>query len=135
MKTFAVLLLTTLSLLAAPPSVPVTLSFTWTPSQAEMAGLSTNDYATNIVFVILSTVNVTQPTNQWPQVAVLPAPQFLNQGPVGTLWTNQMPFDGASRFFALIVSNTTSTTTSFFSNLAPWFQSSLPGVLKSIRSP
>lgn len=135
MKTAIALLLTSLSLLAAPPSVPVTFGWVWAPSQAEMAGLTTNAYSTNIAFVIVSTTDVSQPTNTWPVMAVWPATQFTNQGPVGSLWTNQIPFDGSSRFFALIVSNTTSGTVSPFSNLAPWFQSSVAGVIKSIRSP
>lgn len=128
---YLVLLLSCLSVHAAQ----ITLGFTWKPSVQETAGLTMNDYSTNIVFVFLSTTDVTQPTNTWPAFATIAATSFTNQNPIGLLWTNQFVADGSSRFYAIVVSNVTSGGTSPFSNLAPWFQPSVPGIIKSIHSP
>lgn len=122
-----------ISLQAAPPAVSITLSFKWYPGQGELAGLSTNDYLTNIVFNLVSTPDVTMPTNQWPVFATWTATQFTNQGPAGSVWTNTITMADQSRFFAIVVSNIAVGAVSPFSNLAPWFQPPIPGVLLPLR--
>lgn len=77
----------------------VSLGFTWVPLVSDMAGLSTNEYLTNITFRVYSTTNVALPLANWTQLAEWPAVNFLSQGPCGALWISQVTVDGASRFY------------------------------------
>ena len=106
----------------------VTLAFSWLPDNTQMAGLSTNDYCTNIFVVFYSTKNVNQPTNQWPVVSFTPMINLLSQGAPGTIWTNQLTMDGNSRFYSLTMTNGNGGA-SPFSNVAPGLISPLAGVL------
>lgn len=111
---------------AAPPPNTVTASFKWLPDNSQMAGLSTNDYCTNIVVTFLSTVNVNIPTNNWPTVLFTPITAFLSQGPPGTTWTQQLSMDGNARFYAIVMTNNNGGS-SPFSNLAPGLTAPLAG--------
>lgn len=102
MKTLLALLLSVTSLIAAPPVTftnTCTLQFTMLVDPSGLMGLTASDYATNFNYVVVSSPNVTTPTNQWTVVAVVPVKPLLSQGPPGTWWTNQIPIDGANRFF------------------------------------
>ena len=113
---------------AAPQPNKVTLCFTWLPDNTQMAGLSTNDYCTNITVVFYSTVNVNIPTNNWPIIGSVPVTNLLSQGPVGTVWTNQSVSDGNSRFYAFTLTNNNGGAAPF-SNLAPGLVSPTSGAL------
>ena len=104
--------------IAAPGPNSVTIYFKWLPDNTQMAGLSTNDYCTNISALVLSTPNVAVPTNLWPVVATLPVSPLLSQGPPGTTWSTVLQMDGQSRFYAVVMTNQNGGT-SPFSNLAP----------------
>jgi hypothetical protein len=114
--------------LAAPLPNTVTVNFKWVPDNTQMAGLSTNDYCTNITALVLSTVNVNQPTNQWPVVAILSVASLLSQGPPGTIWTNQLQMDGNARFYAIVMTNGNGGS-SPFSNLAPGLTAPTAGTI------
>lgn len=51
----------------------VKLTISWTPSAAEMGGLSQADYSTNFTFGIYSTPNITTPVANWTVVTNVPA--------------------------------------------------------------
>jgi len=126
--TVSVLSLGILIALAAPPATTVTIPMKWMPDPANMAGLSTNDYCTNIVALILSTTNVNQPTNQWPVVASVPVPNLLLQGQPGTIWNYTLQMDGQSRFYAIVMTNGNGGS-SPFSNLAPGLTAPTAGTI------
>ncbi len=113
---------------AAPQPNNVTLYFSWLPDNSQMAGLSTNDYCTNITVVFYSTVNVNIPTNNWPIIGSVPVTSLLAQGPVGTVWTNRSQSDGNSRFYGFVMTNNNGGC-SPFSNLAPGLVSPTSGTL------
>ena len=118
-----------LTILAVNPPTQVTLQWTWLPDNTQMAGLSTNDYCTNITVLVLSTPNVTTPTNQWPVVASIPVTNLLSQGAPGSLWTLQITMDGLSRFYAIVNTNGNGGA-SPFSNLAPGLTAPAPGKIQ-----
>lgn len=118
--------------MAVLPDSTVFFSFKWLPDQTQMAGLSTNEYSTNITVTIVSTVNVATPTNQWPVVAAFPMSVFMTQGPPGTIWTNQLAMDGLSRFYAIVMTNGNGGS-SPFSNLAPGLTAPVAGVLLPLK--
>jgi len=93
-------------------------SFSFVPNTNYMAGLSTNDYTTNLVVNILSTVNVNTPSNQWNIVVSTPMQQYLSQGPVGSTWTNLIVTDAKARFYTIQITNYNGVF-SPFSVLAP----------------
>ena len=128
MKTFLAALFLPVALQAAS----LTFSIKYVPSTQEMAGLSTNAYATNLVFILVSTTDVTQPTNQWPITATWTATSMTNQGPLGSVWTNNASSDSQSRFFALMATNTTSGTVGPFSDAKPFFQAPGQGLILSV---
>jgi len=114
---------------AVNPPTQVILKWTWLPDNTQMAGLSTNDYCTNITVLVLSTPNVATPTNQWPVVASIPVTSLLPQGPPGSLWSFQLTMDGLSRFYALVNTNGNGGA-SPFSNLAPGLTPPTAGVIQ-----
>jgi hypothetical protein len=79
-----------------------------------MGGLSTNDYCTNLVLVIVSVKNITVPTNLWPVVQVTPVTQLLPQGPPPTWWTNTLAIDNSTRFYSGYVTNYNNEAGPFF---------------------
>lgn len=113
---------------AVLPTTTVLLSFKWLPDNTQMAGLSTNDYCTNITATFRSTTDVSLPTNLWPVVSFVPLTNFFNQGPLGSTWTNQIVIDGASRFWGVVMTNGNGGA-SPFSNLAPGLSAPAAGVL------
>lgn len=113
---------------AAPPPNNVTLFFSWLPDNTQMAGLSTNDYATNITVVFYSTKNVNIPTNNWPIIGSVSVNSLLSQGPVGSTWMWQMVSDGNSRFYGIVMTNNNGGA-SPFSNLAPGLVAPTTGTL------
>jgi hypothetical protein len=117
---------------AAPPPTQAVATFSFFPDTNDMAGLSTNDYITNITVVFFSTKNVNQPTNQWPVIASTPLTPLLLQGPVGTLWTYEFPMDGKSAFYALVMTNLNGGA-SPFSNLAPGLTGPNSGILFPLK--
>lgn len=68
-------------------------------------GLSTNDFSTNYAAVFKTAPDVTTPDAQWNTFQQTPVTFFLQQGPVGTIWTNQIGTDGATRFFKVAYTN------------------------------
>ena len=117
MKKIIAAIIAIAAIAASGPS-NVTIYFKWLPDNTQMAGLSTNDYCTNISALVLSTPNVAVPTNLWPVVATLPVSPLLSQGPPGTTWSTVLQMDGQSRFYAVVMTNQNGGT-SPFSNLAP----------------
>ncbi len=113
---------------AAPPPTTATVSFKWLPDTNDMAGLSTNDYCTNITVVFYQTKNINQPTNQWPVVDSVPVPILLSQGMPGAVWSHQFPVDGKAAFYAIVMTNGNGGS-SPFSNLAPGLTGPNAGVI------
>lgn len=94
------LLLLPFTLLAASPvTAPKQVTFKWSLNPADLGGLSTNDYYTNIVFQLYSVTNCAIPTNQWPIVAAWSASSFPS--PDGVNWTNAVTIDGNTRFYLI----------------------------------
>ncbi len=125
-------LIVALRIWAAAPPTQAVATFQWMPDPNDMAGLSTNDYCTNITTVIYSTQNVAIPTNLWPAIASVKVSTLLSQGPPGTLWTYQFPIDGKSRFYGFVMTNGNGGT-SPFSNLAPGLTGPNAGTLQPLK--
>lgn len=68
---FLLPLLPILAFGSGPTNGPIKIQIEWYPDPAQMAGLSTNDYMTNIdSFVLYSTTNIAAPV--WSPVTNLP---------------------------------------------------------------
>ena len=117
-------------LAALPSGNTVTINVKWLPDNTEMAGLSTNDYKTNISAVIYSTPNINQPTNQWPVIASSLLVSLVESPP--GIYTYSFPMDGKSRFYAVVMTNGNGGT-SPFSNLAPGLTGPNAGVLLPLK--
>lgn len=101
MKKLLLFPLLCLSLCAAPISTNVTFYFHW-PGPSDFAGMTTNDYMTNIMFYIYSTTNTANPVTTWPLYSTWQGTMFLVQGPIGSQWTNTIPVDfTGARFFSM----------------------------------
>ncbi len=114
---------------AAPPTMAVA-TFKWLPDTNDMAGLSTNDYKTNITAVIYSTPNINQPTNQWPVIASAMLLSLVESPP--GIYTFAFPIDGKSRFYAVVMTNGNGGS-SPFSNLAPGLTGPNAGTLLPLK--
>ena len=99
----SVVALALIAIHAASPPTQAVAKFNWLPDTNDMAGLSTNDYKTNISAVIYSTPNINQPTNQWPVIASSLLVSLV-ESPAGT-YTYAFPMDGKSRFYAVVMTN------------------------------
>lgn len=111
---FLFLLIPFLSFAAGPTSPatngPIKIVINWMPDPAYMAGLSTNDFMTNIAsFVIYSTTNISFPV--WTP--------YTNVPPAIGWSTNLVNNPGVSTFFAATV-KTTKGNESFFSPNDIW---------------
>ena len=115
---------------AAPPPTQAVAKFNWLPDTNDMAGLSTNDYKTNITAVIYSTPNINQPTNQWPVIASSLLVSLVESPP--GIYTYSFPMDGKSRFYAVVMTNGNGGS-SPFSNLAPGLTGPNAGVLLPLK--
>lgn len=124
-------LLIGLSLFGGSPA-PQPLSFTWqwNPNPADLGGLSTNDYLTNISFTLWTTTNVTLPVTSWSSATNWQASSTPNDG-TGN-WTGVATIDGQTRFYLLTV-NALGGGQSPFSNQANWVAKPLAGLLKSVK--
>ena len=113
-----------ISLLGSPP-VPttVTANITMQIDSSQLGGISTSQYGSNFTALIWSSVNINTPTNQYQLVSTVPAgPMIATQGPPGTVWTNQIATDNATRFYLLQWSNNVNGGVGPFSVVAPYYQ-------------
>lgn len=135
MKKLLLLPFLCLSLHAAGPTTNnVTFYFHWFGPQ-DYAGLTTNDFFSQVTFRVYSSTNVSLPMNQWPLYATWAGLPFLNQGPVGTQWTNQIAVTFTSaRFFAFTVFHPKAAGgESPFSNLDYLLAPLPPGMLDQLK--
>ena len=126
----SVVALALIAIHAASPPTQAVAKFNWLPDTNDMAGLSTNDYKTNISAVIYSTPNINQPTNQWPVIASSLLVSLVESPP--GIYTYSFPMDGKSRFYAVVMTNGNGGT-SPFSNLAPGLTGPNAGVLLPLK--
>lgn len=130
MRNALLISLISLTAFATPPqprSVP--LAWTWTVNPADLGGMSTNDYLTNIVFSLYSVTNCTIPTNQWPVVTNWQASTFPVAADGG--WTNVVVVDTSTRFYLLSVGGVNGST-SPFSNLAVLVATPQSGIIRRL---
>lgn len=113
-----------LTILASPP-VPttVTANITMQVDPNQLGGLTPSQFGSNFTALIWSSVNINTPTNQYQLIRTLPAgPLIASQGPPGTVWTNQIATDNATRFYLLQWSNQVNGGVGPFSLVAPYYQ-------------
>src|SRR4051812_11034877 len=104
LSAFVLIALVALSLWAAAPATsPKLVTFKWQLNPADLGGMTTNQYLTNITFSLLSVTDCTIPTNQWPVITNWLASTFPSAD--GANWTNAVITDGATRFFLIQVAN------------------------------
>ena len=137
MKSIIFLPFTALSLLAAPinnATNTATLAFNMVVDNTQMGGLSTNQYATNFNVVIVTSPDIRVPLALWTPISTVPVSQLLTQGSPPATWTNQVPVDGATRFFSIQYTNWVNGGTSPFFAAYPLFwtfpSGSMSGVVK-----
>ncbi len=134
MKRIAALLsICAIAALAAIPFPPkVSVVWKWSPNPADFGGLTTNDYYTNILFILYSSPNCTIPTNLWPVTTNWQASTFPSTD--GVNWTNSVNIDGATRFYMISVANGNGGA-SPFSSVAPWLPTPPPGTNPRVLNP
>lgn len=117
---------------ASPVITSKQVTFKWSVDPADLGGMTTNQYYTNIVFNLLSVTNCAIPTNQWPVVAAYPASSFPS--PDGVNWTNTITIDGFTRFYLIQVSNQNGGLAPF-SSVATWVPSPQAGTQPRVSGP
>lgn len=128
-----VLLLLSVGLATAPlAATPKPITFKFSVNPADLGGMSTNDYYTNIAFNVLSVTNCTIPTNQWPVVTNYLASSFPS--PDGVNWSNTIVIDGNTRFYLIQAVNLNGGSGPF-SSVATWVPSPPAGTQPKVSGP
>lgn len=117
---------------ASPVTTSKSITFKWSPDPADLGGMTTNDYYTNIVFNLLSVTNCAIPTNQWPVVATFLASSFPS--PDGVNWSNNFTIDGFTRFYLIQAANLNGGSGPFSSVFA-WVPSPHAGTQPKVFGP
>jgi hypothetical protein len=92
---------------AAPPNSTntVTAVLTMIVDPSVLGGMNSSQYASMFSAVLISSPDITVPTNLWPVHVIIPVTNLLSQGLPGTAWTNPIVTDGATRFFLSAYTN------------------------------
>jgi hypothetical protein len=112
----------------SPTNQTVALAWTWGPNIADMGGLSTNDYVTNVSFKIFTTTDATAPTNLWTIATNVPATSFWTNDANVLQYTVTLACDTATRFYAAVTSD--ARADSNFSQVAAYLAAPFPGLMQ-----
>ena len=105
--------------LTATAQTPKTVLMNWHPDPNQMGGLSTNDYLTNIVFVIRSSTDIRTTPTTWQVLTNSEASTYTAQILAGAPIAITVNIDSITRFY---VANATSKNGGVgpFSNVGVW---------------